>query len=238
MTHAVVTNDNPDIVVCRAEYRHDARRPGRIIDGLPESTTIDRKTTLELLLDGRIQGFLWSKLIRRSCLGDDPFPELTSQSDFVGFVRAVDKAQRVTIIPDVLYRYVRRPDSLTRVRTPVLGNLLIARDALLDIARRDPGLNGDTQRFDYFAAWFYCAAVAFTPIRSNSSQTTRDEGLRRAREGLQGIRLLPIALRRPSVGLSLLAIRHAGPLYGLTVGILLTVKDRARRFAIGTSPCA
>ncbi|MEY9951048.1 glycosyltransferase involved in cell wall biosynthesis [Leifsonia sp. EB34] len=216
-----------DIVSARAEYRHDPDRPGRVIDGVDERRTVARDEYLRMMLAGRVHGFLWSKLIRRAVFGVAPFPSLTSQSDFVGLLRAVGAATTVAVIPDVVYRYLRRPGSLTRVRSPRLSNLEAARDAMHDViaatkAPVDPGL------VDYFDAWFYAGAAAFTPIRWNAPAAVRDDGIRRARAASAHLSIGALLRRNRGTAATIAAVRYAPALYRVGLPLALRLKDGLR----------
>lgn len=231
-TLVAAAGDRHDIVVCRAEYRHDPAVPGRIVDGLDTRAVVDRTGLLRHMLRGEVHGFLWSKLIRRTLLGTDPFPAISSQSDFVGFVGAVAAAESVVFVPDVRYRYLRREGSITRVRIPQLGNLAIARDALLDVVadtvplRSDPDVDDLRERF---VAWFYCAAVAFTPIRQRAPRSVRAEGTRRARAALHGVRIRRLVRTDLRLAVAMLTVRHAPLAYRTAVPVLLGAQDTRRR---------
>lgn len=167
----------PDVLVFRAEYRYRDGAAGRIVDGLAIDETTTGARALSHLLAGRIHGFLWSKVFRRDRLSTPLFPELTSQSDIVGVARALSAARRVRFIPDVLYTYVRRRTSITRVSAPDFGNLLAARDHVLEAAFLVEGVVIDRSTVDHFAAWFYCSAVLTTVVRQSVPEPQRSEAL-------------------------------------------------------------
>lgn len=221
-----------DIVVCRALYVHDPALPGRVIDGVDRRATVSGTELLSLMLRGAVHGFLWSKLIRRELLGTDPFPDISSQSDFVGVTAAAAAATRVVLVPDVLYRYRNHVGSITRVRTPRLENLATARDALLTVVAARPGMPDRRADVEYFTAWFYCAAVAFTPIRQGADHAVRSEGLERARVGLADVRLRRLVRRAPVLAVSMAAVRYAPPVWRIAVPTLLhgqrTLRDLRR----------
>lgn len=173
--------NRPDVLVFRAEYRYRDGTAGRVVDGLGIDETTTGARALSHLLAGRIHGFLWSKVFRRERLSTPLFPALTSQSDVVGVARALAAARRVRFIPDVLYTYVRRPRSITRVSTPDFGNLLAARDHVLEAAFLVEGVVIDRATVDYFAAWFYCSAVLKTVVRQGVPEPERSRALDAAR---------------------------------------------------------
>lgn len=234
-TLVAAAGDRHDVVVCRAEYRHDPAVPGRIVDGIDSREVVDRTGMLRAMLRGDVHGFLWTKLIRRSLLGTDPFPAISSQSDFVGVVRAVAAADSIAFVPDVLYRYLRREGSITRVRVPQLGNLAIARDALLDVVDGTGSLGADRALRDRFVAWFYCAAVAFTPIRQRAPRSVRAEGTRLARAALRGVRIRRFAWSDPRLAAAMVTLRWAPVVYRIAVPALLGVQGLRRTVQRGRS---
>ena len=216
-----------DLVAARAEYRHNPSVPGRIVDGVDERRILTRAELIDLMLAGRVHGFLWSKLIRRTSLGVDPFPSLTSQSDFVGLTRAVARTTAAVVIPDVVYRYLRRPGSLTRVRSPRLGNVAAARDAMHELIA-ETSTPVDAELLDYFDMWFYAVAAAFTPLRWNAPAAVCDEGITRAREASTGVPVRSLWRRSRSTALHIAVLRHAPLLYRRGLPVVLRLKDWMR----------
>jgi hypothetical protein len=205
--------DAQDIVVCRAALRVGGRDV-RIVDGVAEPAQTDGRGLIELMLRGEVHGFLWSKLFRREVLGADPFPIQTTQSDFVGVVNAAARAARVRLIPDTLYAYVVRPDSLTRTRTPDFENIERAHAAMTEAAR--VVAVEDRLLLDGFTAWFYALAVLTVPIRWNSPADVRRRGARLAREVVKGLPLWKLSRGRPRLVL-LIANRISPPLAGAVI---------------------
>lgn len=157
--------DDADVVFARADF---AWGPGagdrRLIDGVAAwstARTISPAEAAGLIVGGTVHGFLWSKLFRRSVLGDDPFPALVSQSDVVGVARAVAAARTIRVIPDVVYVYRRQPGSITRSRTPDIDALSSAHDAVL----AELGHYVDAPERDVFTARFLCLAAVKTAVR-------------------------------------------------------------------------
>lgn len=164
----------PDVLMFGARYRYGADGDERRADGLTRVAGFSSPAARALLLRGQIHGFLWSKVFARSVLGESPFPPLSSQSDVVGVARAFATATTFRAIPEVLYTYVRRPGSITRISTIRLRNL---REAQSLVLAHIP----DEALGQYFAAWFYCIGVVRTVARQRV-------GLAAAREELQLVR--------------------------------------------------
>ena len=190
-------DERVDVVWCRADHRRAAGVPGKVVDGLAEHRTVTGDVALALLLDRRVDGFLWSKLLRRRLLGDAPFPELTSQSDVAGAAAVLARASRVRFVPEVLYHWTHRPGSITRVSTPRLANLERAHDLVLAAAGARGGAAADERVRQRFTTTFLCLALVALPVRLGAPAAVRREGLRRARRALDGVDLRAVRRRDP-----------------------------------------
>lgn len=223
-----------DVVVCRAQYYFDAARLGAgrsapIVDGLDAFSRVTGERAIWMLTAGLVHGFLWSKLIRRETLGNEPFPALTSQSDIAGLAGVLAAARAVVFIPDVLYSYVNVPGSITRVRHPNLDNLAVAYGAVLDAAASTPTV--DSALVGYFTCWFYCRALVLTPVRQHSPRELRQEGLRRARGALGRVNLSSVRAQSPSLWLLMCGVRYTPWLVGSSLRVLYGILDTGRRLA-------
>ena len=154
-----------DIVVAGARFRWGPgptqQRPVDGVPGLAAPRNVGSDEGARLLLAGRFQGFLWSKLFRRSILATDPFPLQRAHSDVVGVAHAVAAAHTIRLIPEIVYTYRRSPGSLTRSRAPEAAVLESAHDqvvaTLVDrVSRSD---------LDAFTAWFLCLGAVKTAVR-------------------------------------------------------------------------
>lgn len=219
-----------DVLLSRADYRTKPEVPGRIVDGVAIASHLDAAGALRLMLEGSIHGYLWSKLIRRSLLGEDPFPPLSSQSDFCGVAEMLSRASVIVTIPDVLYHYVKRAGSITRGRRVNLDNFVVGRDAMRAAARR-VGLDRDTGVMQFFDCWFFCHALVFVPLRQGAPKEIFDEGMRRSRQALRGIPLIPILRRRPRSAAEMMLIRYGWFAYRPLMSLALRVVDARKRAA-------
>lgn len=85
---------------------------------------------LKALIDKKFNNFVWNKLYRRALFRDIRFPEGMSYEDVVIMHRVAAGARAVAVIPDALYHYRVRADSITKTYTA--GNLMDYADAALD----------------------------------------------------------------------------------------------------------
>jgi hypothetical protein len=190
-------DDSVDVVWCRADHRRRAGEPGKVVDGLDEHRTVPGDVALALLLERQVDGFLWSKLLRRRLLGDAPFPELTSQSDVAGVAAVLARASHVRFVPELLYHWTHREGSITRVSTPRLANLERAHDLVVAAARGRGGAAADERALQRFTTTFLCLALVALPVRLGASAAVRQDGLTRARRALRGVDLGAVRRRDP-----------------------------------------
>lgn len=132
----VARAEDADVVVCQADAIESGR--SRRVDGLDDAVALAGPEAFDLLLAGRIAGYLWSKLIRRTLLGSDPFPLLSYQSDLGGVAPALARATRVVTLPEVLYHHLIRDGSISRSSTTDVTCKLGCRDILTRVAEALP----------------------------------------------------------------------------------------------------
>lgn len=226
--------EHTDVLWFRAEYRTRADQPGRYCDGLPTASTEASPTAINRLLSGEVDGFLWSKLFRRTVIPDDPFPMLTSQSDIVGVTRILVRSRYIQFVPETLYHWLHRPGSITRTRTPNLANLELAHQLVIDTlpTRSFAG----AARLQLFTAWFCCRAMIITPIRTHADRANRRDGFRRARDLLSAAETLTIARTAPALAALLTAARISPVITTATLRSMYLGLDLARRLRSGVYP--
>ncbi|PPG71982.1 hypothetical protein C5C23_00620 [Rathayibacter rathayi] len=218
-----------DIVVCRALYRTRQSASGRVIDGLDRRELISSEQALERMASGQLHGFLWNKLFRRRVLQQDLFPRLSSQSDFIGVLRAVQASERVLFVPEILYSYVYTAASITRRRDPDLGNLLVCAEEMRAALARTFG-NVPRPLSDWFTTWFYAVPVALTPIRQNADRALVNSGVRLGSAALQDVDLFRSAQRPRLLALGLV-LKHLPAAFTVFSRVLYAVHDTHRRLA-------
>lgn len=74
------------------------------------------KEALARVLDGTIESFTWNKLCDRSLFEKFPFPEGRNYEDIAVMYRVVESASKVVLLPDILYHYVYRKNSIVAAR--------------------------------------------------------------------------------------------------------------------------
>ncbi|AGW40628.1 glycosyltransferase [Leifsonia xyli subsp. cynodontis DSM 46306] len=222
---AEAISGKPDLVFARARFRA-ADGSERWIDGIGEQRTTGRERALRSVLDGDVQGFLWSKLFRRSVLHAETFGRDYPQEDFIGVLDALERSERIVFWPESVYTYVEREGSLSRERTQNFARYAVARDAAVAAAER---AGVEPQRIDAFRLWFYALAVAFVPVRRRGSRAEVNEGMRLARQELRTIRLAQAGAHRPVAALHGWVIRLSGPLYPVLLRCALWAHDSIRK---------
>ena len=74
------------------------------------------KEALARVLEGTIDSFTWNKLCDRSLFEKFPFPEGRNYEDIAVMYRVVESASKVVLLPDILYHYVYRKNSIVAAR--------------------------------------------------------------------------------------------------------------------------
>jgi len=200
-----------DMVICRARWRLSNGLDLSMADGIGRTTVATGAEAFDNLLDGSIRGYLWNKLIRRSLLGIDPFPEIRTQEDLCGIASVLPRCERVVFIPDVLYFHVVREGSITNSRNPPLENLEYSRDIVLEIAQSLPHSSRRRKLATRFALDTMLSIVG-TALRLSSSQ----EGRRRMDEVRREISFrhaLATASVDPKLAAKALAVKVLGFAY-------------------------
>jgi glycosyltransferase involved in cell wall biosynthesis len=108
----VAVQRSSQVVVCQADSRREDGGPG---DELPETlgtVELDGDGAIHMLLQGHIRGHLWNKLFDRRLFDDVQFPATWAHSDLGAMGDLLVRATRVTLIDDVLYTYILRPQSI------------------------------------------------------------------------------------------------------------------------------
>ncbi|MBF4461887.1 MULTISPECIES: glycosyltransferase family 2 protein [unclassified Rathayibacter] len=230
------TASSADIVVCRALYRARSAASGRVVDGLDRRELVSASDAIERMAAGELHGFLWNKLLRRRILAEELFPLLSSQSDFIGVLRAVQAAERVLFIPEVLYTYVYTPSSITRRRDPDLANLLICAQALR--AALEQAFDEVPERLaDWFTTWFYAVPVALTPIRHHARPALVRTGVALGSAALRDVDLMRSSRSTRLLVLGLV-LKHAPAAFTLFSRTLYSLHDTHRRLVRRRSPAS
>ena len=235
-----------DIVIVKAVHTGflNGRRE-QLVDGMDTDQVIDGATSLGLLLDGRIRGYLWSKLISRELLAGAPFPLLSSMSDLGGLVGVISKARRVAFVSGrAKYRHLVRLDSITNSRTPNLENLYIVREIVTDeVRRRGAASIPDLEdRLVVFRYQFGNLAAVNTALRLRCSPAEFQAVSHRAQADMSLAGILTVARRRPTVALRAALVLTLGvryrTLYRTYTSSRLRVSNIAKRRRVDLARCS
>mgnify|MGYP004658611791 CR=1 FL=1 len=129
---------------------------------LQELTKIDAMK--ELLIDTNIQSYAWNKLFRRELFEGLEFPTNKNFEDIATTLLLFEKANKVVLLEEPKYYYVRRDDSIVGVR-----NYKTYKDYLDVIYDKYKYLDGKYKELDLYNAynfvinmiWVYTIIVAF-----------------------------------------------------------------------------
>lgn len=213
-----------DVIAFRARYRDHPASEGRIVDGVDQSRTVTGADARRMLLGGQLHGFLWSKIFSRRVLGDDPFPDMSSQSDVVGVARAFAHSKRVRLRPEELYTYLNRPGSITRHSSQRLANLHRASELVVHALADD----ADDGHIAEFRAWFYCVGTVRTVARQRMPMKDALPALREARHAARGLGRGAASDLGDRLALELAALRIS-PTLAVTLGRVAYRMIDARR---------
>ena len=113
--------DDVDVVVGQAT-RHVVKSAERLRVATPRAGQLDREQYARELLEGRVEGYLWNKLIRISTFPTaGAFAPLRTKSDFYGVVSTLPLIRRVRVIDSHVYEYLFSPGSISSasISTPL-----------------------------------------------------------------------------------------------------------------------
>jgi len=137
---AAAERDRADLVVCGARFV-DPDGSTRPIPAPVLPGVVSGRLALRELLEGRITGHLWNKLVRRDLALGIEYTRARVHSDLAMTAQLVAAARRVAAIPEVLYSYLLREGSIIHSGRSRAESLLLVDDAVASAARRlDPRL--------------------------------------------------------------------------------------------------
>jgi glycosyltransferase involved in cell wall biosynthesis len=200
-----------DVVVCGAGRRNPDGSPGGVIEAARAWSGEEPGGYLRRLLTGEVKGYLWNKLFRRELFGPDPFPPLSSQSDFAGHFLLADRVRRVVGVDRTLYQHVTREGSITR-STPKMHNLNTCGQIVDHVVGPSVGAE-DAALLRFFHLWFAHLGVVNTALRLGARDARSVDLVRQARHAI-GWRDVLVAWRYSrAVALRAAAVRAAWPIY-------------------------
>lgn len=105
-----LTEAQADIAVCG---RFEEYQGHSVAHRWPEARVMDREEALgELLRNDRLQNLVWDKLYRRALFEGIRFPVGKTFEDMAVMHWLFLRAQRVVCLPEAMYHYLQRPDSI------------------------------------------------------------------------------------------------------------------------------
>lgn len=110
-----------DIVICgRVDSYPDH---GHLI-GWHQAELLDKEQAITLLIeDDLVRSYLWDKLWKRELFQGIKFPQLKAFEDMAVMYQLFMRAKRVAYLPDILYHYEHRDDSL--IAAPALESRVV-----------------------------------------------------------------------------------------------------------------
>lgn len=234
--HAAHLTSGAPVVGCGADLLDPQGHRRELLGAVRHPTLLTGGEIGVAILDGRIRGYLWNKLFDRDVLGEAPFPERRTQSDFAGIGERMARLPSVYLLPDVLFHHVQRPGSLTTAQRPSLEALRWSQelgDRVAELALTHPDLPADpaeveAARLVYrYRAWHL--SIAGTALRAPLDARARRDQLRVALDGA-GLRDVPRLLRRdPELAARAAALIACGSHYPAVYRAFVGLRSRVDR---------
>lgn len=134
---------NSDLAVVAAERVAESGTVEERIDFPRTRTTLNPQAAVIAFLEGRIRGYVWNKLFRRSQIPTNWFPSVRIREDEIAVARFIGSARGTVLVDESLYTYKSRPDSVTRLESSTAEILQSCYQTALRIssnAHRNKGL--------------------------------------------------------------------------------------------------
>lgn len=224
------------VVGCGADLRDSHGRRLELLGTVRRPTLLTGGQIGVAILDGRIRGYLWNKLFDRSVLGDTPFPEQRTRSDFAGSAEVMARLSTAYLLPDVLFHHVQRPGSLTTGQHPALSTLRESRrigERVAELARTHPegpvdaATVEDALREFRYREWHL--AVAGTAMRAPLDTQTRQEWLRLALDGARLRDAAHLVRRDPELAARVAVLAAFGRHYPTAYQSVVTLRSGVNR---------
>lgn len=199
------------IVACRAERVESSGRRW-VMEGVDAEQTLSHDQFASAVCDGLVRGYLWNKLIDRRIITTGGRVPLSSQDDFLMVLDMLTRASRMTLVPDILYRYLDHPRSISRTRPEQLSNTATCHEEFL---RRLPELGRPPRQaaLKAFACWFWLVPVMTTPAHQGWAEEVPAAECTARRSALTWLRILSCLRQRPRTGIQAVAIKLSGRHY-------------------------
>ena len=210
----VALERSSQVVVCQADSRREDGGPG---DELPETlgtVELDGDGAVHMLLQGHIRGHLWNKLFDRRLFDAVEFPPTWAHSDLGATGDLLVRASRVTLVDDVLYTYILRPQSIIGSgsgRSRDLLDVLDRTEAATRLMHNRTGVDAELASFAYREVY---VPTLHRQIR-RGSLTDDDLAVRREIRRRITLRSTGSVLRggRPLTALAAVSASYATPIH-------------------------
>lgn len=149
LLHERAVSTGAGLVVARAYHRIESSDTARLMNGIKTDRVLTRTEIIAELLAGRVTGHLWNKLFERSLLGQAPFENLRSRSDFTGVIAVIGRLERAATITTPVYTYIGHAGSITNSGAATPGDLLRCGQVASTMLLSQPHAFGRADEFQY-----------------------------------------------------------------------------------------
>lgn len=210
--HAEARAADVSLAICGSDLVSAAGHSLRQLERFAEQRLINRDQLLELVLRGRVNGYLWNKLFRRDALGQDPFPALSSQSDLAGFIGLLPQLHSCLVINELLYHHIAQPGSITTSRNPNVQNLVDCGQIMQGVLAA-LGVDGRSRSARYFMTRIIRYAVCNSALRLSERDPATTTVVRSMRAEITARDVWSVFTIDRRAGVAVATLRYAEYIY-------------------------
>lgn len=186
------------------------------IESPPRREVLTREQAVRVLLGGKIQGYTWNKIVRRSILPKDAYDSTYEpKEDLARLILTLEQCERVAVLPEILYHHLDFPTAMTRVMHPNLSPYERCYEQARDMALRIGATPANSPLLRRYAYYQFIGPSIGTALSrdalSGAHARSNLELLKRARKLTHWRDLPGVMLRFPVQGLLAAAFKVLGP---------------------------
>lgn len=188
---AVPDGAGADIAVCGASYlRATDRSLIEVLEAPASDLMLNQVEAVQSMVRGKLQGYIWNKLIRRNLVAADAFPAEDAHGDLAMFIRALALAESVAQVPGDLYTHLDHPSAMTRRRDPNLSQYERCQEFVSQLAVQIGAYPADSAELRRYAYYQFIGPAIGTMLSSGAGHSASASLLARARSSIR-LRELP-----------------------------------------------
>jgi len=132
------TATSADLVCCEIHEVADSDLCLEHWETLKEQTYMVSKSSSKLIYSGKVDGFVFNKLIRRNIIPPSLFPiGMRGFPDMCAIVRLMPHIRNISFVPDVLYKHILRTSSSSASNRESLSGIEVFSESLISSFPQD-----------------------------------------------------------------------------------------------------